>query len=187
MDLFWVVALDRDPVFWGMDTARILIAGYVIGGVYGAFASFFNRDLYAFDGVQDSLLTALADVDATVRNRSWRGDVAPCFYNLVDNDKSLSQKSKGIYFNGFLVTTSFDAIWISLVAILAGAIWFIISTSWSFILMALAILSGCYLVWRLSIARHCRLGEEQVIVIKKRFSAELQDCLAERRKQEQDL
>lgn len=180
VDLFFIFVLKEAAIFWPLDTARLILIGYVLGGIYGAIASALSRDVYAFEGVQDALMSALATVDASVSVRSWKGDVAPCFYHLVDNDKSLGQKSKGIYFNGFIVTTSFDAIWISLLAGVVGCFAVFYTSSWWFVVISAAILLSCYAIWRLSIARHHRLGKEQVLVIKKRFATRFSDCLSER-------
>lgn len=181
VDLFFIFVLNESAVLWPLDTARLILIGYVLGGIYGAIASAFSRDLYAFDGVQSALMVSLAAVDPSVSARSWRGDVAPCFYHLIDSDKSLTQKGQGIYFNGFIVTTSFDAMWLSVLAVVVGCIAFPYAASWSFIFIAVASVFACYLIWRLSISRHNKLGDEQVLVIKKRFSREFSDCLAERK------
>lgn len=181
VDLFFIFVLKEDAIFWPLDTARLILIGYVLGGIYGAVASAFSRDVYAFDGVQSKLMSALAAVDPSVSARSWRGDVAPCFYHLVDNDNSLGQKSKGIYFNGFIVTTAFDAVWLSLLAAIIGSVAVLFfSSSWWFMIISGAALLTCYVIWRFSIARHYKLGEEQVLVIKKRFATKFCDCLAER-------
>lgn len=180
VDLFHILVLEKDAIFWPLDTARLIIIGYVIGGVYGAVASMLSRDVYAFDGVQSALMSALAGIDPSVSARSWKGDVAPCFYHLVDNDNSLGQKSKGIYFNGFIVTTSFDAVWLSLLAAFIGCIAVLFTSNWWFVINAAAILLICTAIWRFAIARHKKLGEEQVLVIKKRFATKFCDCLAER-------
>lgn len=179
-DLFLIYVLGEKAIFWPLDTARILIIGYVFGGVYGAFASIFRRDFFAFKGVQDNLMAALAKVDSSVSTRSWKGDVSPCFYQMIDNDNSLGQKSKGIYFNGFIVTTSFDAVWISVMAAIVGCIALPFVPSWCFIAISAAVAGSSYLVWKFSVARHFKLGEEQVLVIRKRFAIQFCDCLAER-------
>lgn len=180
VDLFFIFVLKEGAVFWPLDTARLIIIGYVLGGIYSAIASACSRDTYAFAGVQSALMASLAAVDPSVSTRLWQGDVAPCFYRLIDNDRSLSQKGKGIYFNGFIVTTSFDAVWISLLATVVGGAAFFFVASWSFILVSGVAAIACYGIWRLSILRHYKLGEEQVLVIKKRFAEEFSDCLAGR-------
>lgn len=183
-DLFLILVLGKDAYFWELDSAKLLLVGYVIGGVYGVFASQLKRDRYAFDGVSESTLAALQKNFPQMKDRSWR-DVSPCFYRFVDTDKSLEQKSKGIYFNGFIVTTSFDAMWLSLVAGIFGSVVAISKSDSSFLLAALVVSMLSYGIWRASVKRHCELAKDQVAVIRKRLANEFQACVEESAKLDQ--
>lgn len=175
-DLFLLFALAKPAYFWGLDSAKLFLIGYVVGGAYGALTSHINRDHHAFQGVTDSTLKALQEFVPEVRGRTWL-DVSPCFYKLIDTDKSLEQKSKGIYFNGFIVTTSFEAIWISLVASVLGAGLAFYKDEWKYLVVAVVAAAVAYLVWRASIKRHCELAKGQVNVIRKRFAQEFRACV----------
>ncbi len=175
VDLFFALAGSHTP-FWSMDSAKLFLIGYAVGGIYGVIATVLKRDRYAFKGVNDSILAALRKFAPEIGNRPWN-DVSPCFYALIDNDKSLEQKSKGMYFNGFLVTTSFDAIWISLGSVVIGVVAGLCRSEWNFLLVSGMATVVAYLVWKISNKRHRDLAGEQVNVIKKRFPRQFKECV----------
>ena len=175
-DLFLLLVLDRAPIFWQLDSAKLLLSGYVVGGVYGVFASFLKRDRHAFGGVNQSILDNLQKFFPEVRGLKWE-EVSPCYYNLIDNDRSLEQKSKGLYFNGFVVTTSFDAVWISLLASVLGGVSVLCMGRWQYLVLALAVCASSYVVWRISVRRHQDLSAGQVNVIGRRLATDFRACL----------
>lgn len=175
-DLFLLFVKCGNAIFWPLDTSKLLLLGYIVGGVYGALTSMLHKERHAFKGVNEAILSALNEVVPGVSARGWR-DVAPCFYNIVDNDKSLEQKSKGIFFNGLLVTSSFDAMWVSLLAAIVGLGVVLTLGKWSFMLFAVAFGVVAYVMWSISLKRHGELARGQVAVIKKRFKVEFKECV----------
>jgi len=175
-DLFLYLVLGRPPIFWLLDSAKLLLVGYVVGGVYGVFASFLKRDRHAFGSVNQSILANLQEFFPEVRGLKW-DEVSPCYYSMIDNDRSLEQKSKGLYFNGFVVTTSFDAVWISLLASVLGGVAVVCMGGWSYLVLALAACASSYVIWRISVRRHQDLSAGQVNVIGRRLATDFRACL----------
>ena len=178
IDLFLALVVKRDAYFWELDSAKLFLAGYVVGGVYGVLASLFRRDLYAFDGVQSAILEALQKLFPELNGRSWQ-EVSPCFYKLIDTDKSLEQKSKGLYFNGFIVTTSFDAVWLSVFASVVGGGVALYSGEWSYLLIVACVATSSYGVWLAAVKRHRELSIGQVAVIGGRLAGDFRRCIRE--------
>jgi hypothetical protein len=176
VDLFLMCVLNRHAYFWDLDSAKLFLIGYVVGGVLGVFSGRIHRDRYAFEGVNESTLAELQKFVPEVSGKSWR-EISPCFYALIDNDKSLEQKSKGMYFNGFIVTMSFDAIWLSLFASITGGVVALWKNEWWFLTASATSLAIAYLIWRAAVHRHCELAIAQVNVIKKRYAISFRDCV----------
>ena len=179
VDLFLLLVRCEKAFFWDLDTSKLLLLGYIAGGIFGAITSVFHKERHAFRGVNEAILCALDEVVPGVATRGWK-DVSPCFYKIVDNDKSLEQKSKGIFFNGLVVTSSFDAVWISLLAAVVGLGVVLTLGKWNFMLFATSLGVVAYLIWLISLRRHVELAKGQVAVIKKRFEVEFRDCVQER-------
>lgn len=177
IDLFMLCVLHGESYFWPMDSAKLFLVGYAVGGVYGVLTSRLKRDRYAFAGVNESTFSALRAFAPEMEGRSWN-DISPCFYTLIDNDKSLEQKSKGMYFNGFIVTTSFDTMWLSLVATCIGSVVGICKDQWAYLGASASISVLAYLIWQASNRRHRELAIEQVNVIKKRFDKKFRTCVS---------
>lgn len=177
-DIFRVLVFNRDVYFWELDSAKLFVVAYVIGGLYGVLASACRRDRYAFVGVQESILKSLQERFPELQGRKWH-EISPCFYKLIDTDSSLEQKSKAIRFNGFIVTTSFDAMWISVGAVCGGALTAVFRDVTLYLAVAAIVCAISYLVWRQSVARHCELADEQVNVISRRLSAEFRACMCD--------
>lgn len=177
VDLFIVRILHGESCFWSLESAKLFLLGYAVGGIYGVLAYLLKRDRYAFKSVTDAISQALQNFAPEMKGRSWN-EVSPCFYELIDNDKSLEQKSKGMYFNGFIVTTSFDAIWLSLAAALVGAATALLEAQWDYLAISATNTILAYLIWQASNARHRELALEQVNVIRKRFEKRFRNCVA---------
>jgi hypothetical protein len=176
VDRFRVLALHDKSYFWSLESAKLFLLGYAVGGIYGVIANLLKRDTYAFKSVTDAISTALREFAPEIDGRSWN-DISPCYYTLIDNDKSLEQKSKGMYFNGFIVTTSFDAIWLSLIAAVFGATIALLESEWEFLAISATSVTVAYMIWLASNARHRELALEQVNVIGRRFEKDFRDCL----------
>lgn len=176
IDAFRLWVQGANAYFWSLDTAKLLLVGYIVGGAYGALTSHVNRETRAFSGVNESTLNALEEVVPGISQHSWR-DISPCFYKFIDSDRSLEQKSKGVFFNGFIVTTAFESVWISYVASIVGLAAGIWCGSFYFLSLALAATVLSWLIWRASVKRHCELAQSQVNVIRKRFSAPFAECV----------
>jgi len=174
LDLWRVMVLGVSPVVWALDTSKIVLIAYIVGGIYGAVTPRLTRDRVAFRGVQKALINGLSSIDPSFARFGWK-DASPIFYRLVDNDNSLGIKAQGVYFNGLIVTTSFDSIVISCLSLLAGLVIGILLCSWLFGLTSLSILILSALVWRVSLARHISLGDSQINVIKHHYSKEVKE------------
>lgn len=179
-DAFRILALSMDAYFWSLDTSKLLLVGYIVGGAYGALTVHVNRESRAFSGINESTLQALEIIMPGISQRHWN-EVAPCFYMLVDADKSLEQKSKGMYFNGFIVTTAFEALWISYGAAVLGIGVLIWLGTPAFLGLAVLAAGVSWLVWRASVKRHAQLAASQVNVIRQRFRSSFVQCIEEGR------
>jgi hypothetical protein len=176
IDAFRVLVLCTGAYFWPLDTSKLLLLGYIVGGAYGALTARFDRETRAFTGVTRFILNELEQILPGISHRCWR-DVSPCFYMLIDEDKSLEQKGKGIYFNGFIVTTAFEAMWISCGAGLVGLATLFWLCRPEFLGLAVAAAVFSWLMWRASVKRHCELVASQVRIIRKRFATRFVDCV----------
>jgi hypothetical protein len=174
LDLWRVIVLGASPAVWALDTSKIVLIAYIVGGVYGAVTPRLKRDRIAFRGVQKALISGLSSIDPSFFSFGWK-EVSPIFYQLVDNDNSLGIKAQGVYFNGLIVTTSFDSIVISSLSLLVGLVIGILACSWLFGLTSLSVLILSILVWRVSLARHISLGDSQINVIRHRYSKEVKE------------
>lgn len=177
-DVFLAFVLGQHAYFWELDSAKLFVVAYVIGGLYGVLASACRRDRYAFAGVQESILRTFQKHFPDLQGRKWR-EISPCFYKLIDTDSSLQQKSKAVRFNGFIVTTSFDAMWISVLAVCVGALAALYTDVTLYLSVAATVCVISYLVWRQSVTRHCELADEQVDVIGRRLSTDFLGCITE--------
>lgn len=87
------------------------------------------------------------------------------FYRIIDSDENLTQKTKGIYFNGYLTTLGVDVVTVGLLAIIAHAMSAIFVDArahlvWCVISGVIVLLA--YLLFRQSIRRHQMLSNEQL-------------------------
>ncbi len=183
IDLFVKNEFGWESIFWNLDTARLLLVGYIIGGVYSYITPKSKIYSYAFRGVNEAIKNKLLELDngngfsISENKKSWE-NISPIFYKLIDNDKSLSIKAQGVFFNGFIVTTSFNAIIISALVIATSLISsFIIDFRYIFFIYPTTTILFSIIAWKAAIERHKRLSLEQVSVMKLRFHQELKEYL----------
>jgi len=169
-DILWHLTYGKSFSFWALDTAKLLLFGYIAGGVYGILLGE-SVSARTFRGVDTAVKERLARIVPSIGAKQWK-DVAPHFYALIDKDKSLGVKAQGIYFNGFVATTAHNCVWISMIAALVGA-WVLLARSNCLMFsIASAAVGVSYIAWRLVIRKHIRLSEAQVNVIEQRYREE---------------
>lgn len=169
-DVFWHLSLGESFSFWGLDAAKLILFGYIAGGVYGVTLGEYIS-ARTFRGVDEAIKKSLARLVPSVDARSWK-QVAPHFYAIVDKDKSLGIKAQGIFFNGFVATTAHNCVWISILAALVGA--WTLSVGANCLLLVISSVTGVasYFAWRAVIRKHIRLSKAQVTVIEQRYLGE---------------
>ncbi len=169
-DIALKFSFNQEFLFWSQDAAKLLLCGYIVGGLYGVIVGE-RASRSAFRGVDSEITKRLIALAPELSGRRWR-DVSPHFYALIDSDKSLDMKSKGIFFNGLVVTTTHCGLWISLFAMLVGGGLAIYDKGSMVLHVSLVASMLCYFLWRRSIARHLELINSQINVIEKRFLIE---------------
>lgn len=170
-DLICKFSLSCNFSFWSMDASKLILCGYIVGGVYGLLAGKWAAEA-AFEGFNDWVRDRLISVVPELRGKSW-GEISPHFYALIDSDSSLAIKNKGIFFNGLLVTSTHCGVWISLAASILGGGLALVGKGSLVLCVSLAGGVFCYFLWRKSVKRHFELVEDQVNVIARRFVTDL--------------
>lgn len=112
------------------------------------------------------------------RPSAWSDRVArDVFYQLVDNDKSLTARSENIYFNGFLWTTSADVRAISLLISVLALGMLIADPSNSIVIGTICINATAFILSfilsEIITRRHISLSDEQIDYIETHFKNEL--------------
>ncbi|MFL6959604.1 hypothetical protein ACJ7C5_17690 [Nocardiopsis yanglingensis] len=170
-DLTCTLTLGYEFSFWKMDASKLLLCGYIAGGIYGLLVGKWASEA-AFGGVNERVRDRLISVVPDLRGKSW-SEISPHFYALLDSDKSLEIKSKGVFFNGLLVTSSYCGIWISLAASILGSGLALGGKGGLVLHVSLVAVVLCYLLWRKSIKRHLELVDGQLNVIARRLVPQL--------------
>ena len=104
------------------------------------------------------------------------------FYNLIDNDASLTAKSQLVYFNGLLWTSTADVFLISLVTSLAYLVTGIAladSTIWSTSLLMAAIGLISIMLHILTVYKHYNLSNDQLEYIEMHYRDKLTEQIDE--------
>lgn len=102
------------------------------------------------------------------------------FYNLIDNDESLKEKSKDVFENGLLWSSYSDVGVISIFGAIIYALTFMITGQRDFAFFALFLVA----LWGLSIPliflsvnKHKKLGDDQLEIITKLHQSRLRELL----------
>ena len=48
VDLFLLLVRCEKAFFWDLDTSKLLLLGYIAGGIFGAITSVFHKERHAF-------------------------------------------------------------------------------------------------------------------------------------------
>ncbi len=166
-DLTCKFTLGYKFAFWEMDGSKLLLCGYIVGGLYGLLLGKLASET-AFGGFNERVRERIILIAPELNGKSWK-EISPHFYALIDSDKSLEIKNKGIFFNGLLVTSTHCGIWISLFASILGSGLALGGKGGLVLHVSLAAVVICYLLWRKSIKRHLELVDGQLNVIARRF------------------
>lgn len=170
IDILWHLTMGKEFSFWAQDAAKLILFGYIAGGLYGVlFGEFVSAR--TFRGVDEAIQARLARLSPSISSRKWR-DVAPHFYALIDKDKSLGIKAQGLYFNGFVATTAHNCVWISTIAALVGAIVVLVSSDCLLLYIGTIVACVSFISWKAVIKKHIRLSSAQVNVIEQRYREE---------------
>lgn len=99
------------------------------------------------------------------------------FYNIIDNDSSLSAKSQLVYFNGILWTSTAD---LFILSIFSSVIYFVLGYwvlgsdfIWQTGLIFAGLAAFSFCLHMLSIIKHYKLSNDQIEYIETHFKADL--------------
>jgi len=170
---FSTASLSGEYKLWGGLATLLCI---LIGWPYRVLnvRSLFLRDFWKT--IDENICTHLIDIarsriaisrdqEIFLRQKRRLMDV---FYRIVDNDENLTQKSKGIYFNGYMTTLGVDMVTLGLLAIVAHGIASVFGETraqlwWAAIILVTT--AFAYMLFRQSIKRHKMLSNEQLRII----------------------
>jgi hypothetical protein len=169
------------------DSILYFVLVIVVGGVYYIL----NPRYYAMrpsilkiqENIKDKLLLPF-EKDATIKKKmsSLReGSILlDIFYSFVDNDKSLTERAKEVYFNGLMLSSIADIRVLSFIAGIVYFIWYAIMAN----IVHLVFSVGCfglfgltYLLMPIATRRHINLSNKQLEYITTRLLKELRDSL----------
>lgn len=136
--------------------------------------------------INDRLLAACAanaEIAGAANSLIARGALSAVFYELVDNDKTLSEKAKRVRFNGLLWSSVADVITIGTLSVVGYCIAALVTglavfVAAMFLASAVVILSVS-LFMPLVVRRHLALSNEQLDFITLRLRGELCRRLSE--------
>lgn len=123
-------------------------------------------------------LLQIANIPDDPKKYTWK-TMRGIFFSLIDNDNSLTVKSKIIYFNGYLWTTAADIRILSLSYILpSGALYFLgIGGSIPALMFFVVVATITVPISSRLTRRHRSLGEEQLEIIQQKYAASLRQSL----------
>lgn len=176
--------LSEDTVLYLL----LVIVVVVLGGLYYAFdvrGPFLRDSLRRIrNNIRDQLLAPFEDDDtiapAAARLRKGR-TLLHIFYHFVDNDESLKQKAKRVYFNGLIWSTTADVMAVSTVSALLSLLLYIASGRTHYlgltaVFWAIYVLSAQVILPRVT-KRHIELGDNQLEFILVHYRDELRTRL----------
>jgi hypothetical protein len=170
-------SLDIAAAWTAASSGPYVVLAIVAGALYDALdirAQILKPQVTAVDGNIKRKLLAMCVEDSELARKTaeLKGGrpLMHIFYRLVDNDKTLSEKAKLVYFNGLIWSTAADVVVIGFPFALANVASAFFSTRADHLLAAL-ILSGAVLVadiWLLPAAtkHHIQISDEQLDYIK---------------------
>jgi len=190
--LFWTIflAVPRGT-FGGFDlsfeTLQSSIPVLITGLFYYVFPlrSWANKRFY--NRVNENLRSKLVDIAGVEDNEkklSWKR-VKNSFYDLIDNDATLTTRSQRVMFNGFIWTTIADVRVFSLIFFILSAILWFSDIERSHYLLILFFLVGLISLplSEFVTQKHIRLGDDQIEFIRGKYqtkvTAELRQLLNE--------
>ncbi len=173
----------------GIDTksAFHIIVVLILGAIYKTLEArkiLFKEDLAALhEHIKDRLLKPFeGDTKISALKDRPAKEFLKVFYNIIDNDNSLTQKTKDIYENGLLWSSYCDLGVICLLGIPVYLVAYLITSNSAF-LTFIALLGVLFFValpfCRLSKKKHQRLGDDQLEVITTIHKERLQKLLTD--------
>lgn len=132
------------------------------------------------DNIFSTLLTGKAYTPAQEQKIRNPKNLTLLFYSFIDNDASLTNKSKDVYGNGYVASTLCDLIVISAIFVLLFTVTGVVTTAWYYysvaalcmVVMAIASL----LLFRVR-RKHINLSNDQMHYIKQKYGNELNQRL----------
>ena len=185
--LFWISSLamiTKSPDLLEFEISKVLysLPALIFGVVYyvtplrNAFnAPFFVR-------VDENLrkkLIEMAGVDDEPNILTWEKIRNVVFYPIIDNDNSLTLRSKQVMFNGFLWTTCADARALSAIfALLTGVLWALkIPSAPTLFAIFTAVFLLSLVLSELITRKHIELGNEQLELIRHQYLEQVKTSL----------
>lgn len=130
----------------------------------------------------DSLLSGRNYTQSQEQKIRDKKNLTHIFYSFIDNDASLTNKSKDVYANGYVASTVCDIIVVGGFFTLLYTITGIITSTWhyySFAAFSIAVIALCtFLLIRVR-KKHVELSNDQLFYIKQKYSNELTQKLNE--------
>lgn len=166
-----------------------VILAVFVGGIYEITNIRWRLLAPSLTRINDSLKLRLLDpfnADPTIswsRENLLRGStLLDIFYHFVDNDESLKQRSKEVYFNGLIWSTIADVILLSMIGLILYFIAYQYSMQQYYLgiiaVLCVAIILGFLLLGPVE-SKHIKLGINQVDYIIHHYKSDLHQKLAE--------
>jgi len=136
------------------------------------------------ENIKDKLLSPFSE-DSEIKNsisKLREGDkLTNVFYYFIDNDKSLGERAKEVYFNGLIWSSLADFIVISPLAIIVYLIAFFITNNMQYMIFIAVCVGMCllsiFLLMPLLVKKHINLSNYQLTYIIEKSKKELHDQL----------
>jgi hypothetical protein len=178
----WITGMLK-PIEFGTKGATLwYLIAFILGFLYFIFPFREASNKRYFDQVSENIrreLIRIAAVPDDPGRYTWEA-VRGIFYSIVDNDQSLSTKSKLAYANGYAWTTVADIRALAAIFALLSILYFVLAfivVGFNDGLWAIILFSFLYLVsFPVSAAltsRHQRIGNEQIEIIEHNHLPEL--------------
>ncbi|MBX3009755.1 MAG: hypothetical protein KF816_17150 [Melioribacteraceae bacterium] len=160
----------------------LTILALVIGAIYHMNDIRFTVTTVSHRKIDLNIVTSLLKIynkqlDQNEYNYLKKGKLKQIFYHFIDNDPSLSAKSKLVYFNGLLWTSTADCFILSVFS----SVTFLITGLWIFnndsiwligvLYSGIALLAVCFHF--LTIIKHYKLSNDQIEFIEIHYQTEL--------------
>lgn len=173
---------EWSPLFVNLDDIKYSTPALILGCLYYALPlrEYSNRRYY--DSVNENLRSRLVEISGLTDNKemySWN-KMRSIFYIIIDNDNSLTIKSRQAYQNGLIWTTVADIRAISALSLVLSIVLLIHKVNNSGVLCAMfmTLVLVSYLFSYLITKRHIRIGNEQLEIIDQVYREKLQNEMA---------